>query len=73
MVTGASTFAVDSSLKLRITMIKVVPMAFGLLFGGCIGVRWSWEVEDGAVYETNQKSYIVDGGNFFGLLWFESE
>ena len=72
--TGASTFAVGNLPELRLAMIKVVLTAFGLIFfSGCIGVRWSWEVEDGAVYETNQKSYIVDGGNFFGLLWFESE
>ena len=45
-------------------MIKVVLMSLGLLLSGCIGFRWSWEVEDGAVYETNKKSYIVDGGNF---------
>ena len=36
---------------------------------GCVGVRWSWAVEDGAVYETTRDVYIVDDQ----WAWFVSE
>ena len=51
-------------------LVRCALLLVSLLFvNGCVCVRWSWAVEDGAVYETTQNVYIVDDH----LAWFVSE
>ena len=60
-------------MSIRTSLQVVVALTGAVACSGCMGVRWSWNIDDGAVYETNRKAYVIDGRKAPGLLWRESE